>query len=48
MEKTTTTYSTKISNFIQYDIQISIMSKEIDSDLFKLEPLDIHLEIDLT
>ncbi|WP_306568481.1 GNAT family N-acetyltransferase [Flavobacterium lindanitolerans] len=26
----------------------AVITKEIDSDLFKLEPLDIHLEIDLT
>ncbi|WP_199758354.1 GNAT family N-acetyltransferase [Flavobacterium microcysteis] len=26
----------------------AVIAKEIDSDLFKLEPLDIHLELDLT
>jgi len=26
----------------------AVIAKEIDSDLFKFEPLDIHLELDLT
>lgn len=28
--------------------EVAVIAKEIDSDLFRLEPLDIHLELDLT
>ncbi len=31
-----------------YRNEDAVIANEIDSDLFRLEPLDIHLELDLT